>query len=112
MCSSDSCEHNCIQVTLPYGRGVCYRAEGPCSHGSLDLNLDPLQMAGADQGDDSNKQDSPRTIMIRANLKKVSSKHYQILAHDSTPYCWGTINDEVVHHARGERLLIEIKAAR
>ena len=41
------------------------------SSGSVDLNIDGLHMASGEAG--SNKgQDSPRTIMIRANMLKVS----------------------------------------
>lgn len=49
---------------------VLFRPSHATSSGSLDLNIDGLQMASGEPG--SNKGlDSPRTIMIRANLLKV-----------------------------------------
>jgi len=39
------------------------------------LDMDSLQVAGA-EANSTGKQDSPRTIMIKANLKKVSLKHF------------------------------------
>ena len=49
------------------GSSAAYRPAHASASGSLDLDLDGLQMEGSIRG-----QDSPRTLMIRANMKKVS----------------------------------------
>lgn len=54
--------------TQPVGASFTCRPAHISSSGSLDLDLDGLQMEGG-----SHKgQESPRTLMIRANMKKVS----------------------------------------
>ena len=54
---------------------LCCRPGHARSGGSLALDMDSLQMAAA-EANSNGKQDSPRTIMIKANLKKVSLKKF------------------------------------
>ena len=56
---------------------VLCRPEHVGSSGSLNLNLNKLQMANG-EASTSNKQDSPRTQMIKANLKKVTICTYAL----------------------------------
>jgi len=53
----------------------CCRPGHARSGGSLALDMDSLQMAAA-EASSTRKQDSPRTIMIKANLKKVSLENF------------------------------------
>ena len=53
---------------------LCCRPGHARSGGSLALDLDSLQMAAAETNS-TGKQDSPRTIMIKANLQKVSLRN-------------------------------------
>ncbi len=69
------------------------------SGGSLALDMDSLQVAAAAEANSTGKQDSPRTIMIKANLKKVCLKSFPSI---SWHLSWSD--------ARGDRPTIEYAA--
>ena len=62
-------------TTCIRSRSCCYRPEHARSERTLQLDLDNLHVAAAETSG-GKKQDSPRTVMIRANLKKVSREHF------------------------------------
>ena len=60
---------HCLSVCLLSG----FRPAHSVSSGSVDLHLEGLQMASG-EASNNRRQDSPRTLMIKANLKKVIEK--------------------------------------
>lgn len=78
--------------TQPVGASFTCRPAHISSSGSLDLDLDGLQMEGGGH----KGQESPRTLMIRANMKKVSP------ALDShTLFAQSALHGSTAHPSKG-----------